>query len=105
TDRSHQLVVRNGIEGQVVAQAAQVKRLVIEHGSTRREREHVFVRGLGVHRNQEIDFLLARDIAVFVGADGVPRGQSRNVRRKKILTRDRYTHLENTAEKHGIGAL
>ncbi len=105
TDGSDQFVVRDGIEGQILAQLVQLERFVVEDRRARRQRHHVFVRGLGIHRDQEIDFLLARDVSVFVGADGVPGGQSGDVRRKQILAGDRHAHLENAAQENRVGAL
>ena len=105
TDRRHQLVVGHRIERQIVAQFVQLQRLVVEHGGAGRERHHVLLRGFRVHRHQEVDFLLARDVAVLVGANGVPGRKSGNVRREKILARNRNAHLENAAQKHRVGTL
>ena len=105
THCGHQFVVRNGVEDEIIAQALQVQRLVVEHGRTRRQRQRIFLGGLRIHRNQEIDFLLTRNVAVFVGANRVPGGQARNVGGKKILARDRHAHLENAAQQYGVGTL
>ena len=98
-----QLVERHRIERQIVAQFVQLQRLVVEHGRARLERHHVFLRRLRVHRDQEVDFLLARDVAVLAGANRVPGRQARDVRREQVLARDRDAHLEDGAQKHDVG--
>ena len=99
------LVVGHGVEGQIGAQFVQLQRLVVEHGGAGGERHHVFPRGLGIHRHQEIDFLLARDVALLAGANGVPGRQSGDVRREHVLAGDRNAHLEDGAQQNGVGAL
>jgi hypothetical protein len=66
-------VERRRIEDQIVSQATELERFVVEHGRARFERQHVFLRRLRVHRNEEIDLFLPTDISVLVGADRVPR--------------------------------
>ena len=62
-------------------------------------------RRLRIHRDQEIDFLLAADVAVLVGANRVPGGQSGDVRREHVLAGDRHAHLENAAQQHRVRTL
>src|SRR4030095_870361 len=63
------------------------------------------MRGLMIHRHKKINLFLAPDVAIFVGANGVPGRQSGNVRWKQIFARDWNAHLENAAEKNCIGTL
>ena len=63
-DRGNQLVERDRIENQVVAQLVQLQRLVVDHGGARRERQHVLFRRLGVQRDEEVDLLLPGDVAL-----------------------------------------
>ncbi len=105
TNRRHQLVVGDGVKNQVVAQSVQLQRLVIQHGRARGQRHHVFLRGLRIHGDHEIDFFFAGDVAVFVGANGVPGGQSGDVRGKKVLAGNRNSHLENAAQQNCVGTL
>ena len=104
-DGRDQFVVGNGVENQVGAQAVELQRLVVQHGCAGGQRHHVFLRGLGIHRDHEIDFFLARDVAVFVGANGVPGGQTGDVRGKQVLAGDRNSHLKNAAQQNGVGTL
>ena len=53
----------------------------------------------------EIDFLFAGNIAVFVGADGVPGRKARDVRGEKVLTGDGHSHLKNSAQEHSVRTL
>ena len=78
-DGRDQLVVGHGVKNQVGAKLVEIQRLVIQNRRAGRHRHHVLVRGLGIHGDHEIDFLLARDVSIFVGADGVPGGQSGNI--------------------------
>ena len=61
-------ILSNGhrIEHQVAAQAVQLERLVVEHRASRLERQHVLARRLRVHRDEEVDFLLAGDVAAWL---------------------------------------
>jgi hypothetical protein len=59
-------------------------------------------RGLGIHGDEEIDFFLAADIAVLVGANRVPGRKSGNVRGEHVLAGNRYSHLENAAQQHRV---
>ncbi len=101
----HELVVRHGIEGDVGAQFVELQGFVVENSAAGRERERVFLRGLRIHRDQEVDLLLARDIALGAGADGVPGRQSGYVRWKKVLAGNRHAHLKDGAQQNGVRAL
>ncbi len=81
-DGGDQLVERHRVERQVGPQRLQVQRLVVDHAGAGLERQHVLARRLDVHRDQEIDLLLAGDVAVLVGADGVPGRQAGDVGRE-----------------------
>ena len=72
TDRRDQLVERHRVEHEVVAQRVQLQRLVVDDRRARLERQHVFLRRLRVHRDEEVDFLLPRDVAALAGPDRVP---------------------------------
>ncbi len=99
------LVEGDGIERHVAPQFAQVQRLVIENDCAGFQRKNIVFSGLGIHRDDEIDFLLASDEAILAGADCVPRRQAGNIRRKEILARDRDAHLENRAEQNRVRRL
>ena len=94
-DGRHELVERHRVEGQVLPQRTQLQRFVVHDRRTRLQGEDVFLGGLGIHRDDEVDFLLASDVALLVRPDGVPRGQPRDVRGEHVLARHRDTHLEN----------
>ena len=68
----HQFVVRDCVENQIVAQLVESQRRVEKHGRARRQRLYIVVRRLHIHRDQKVDLLLARDVAIFIGANGVP---------------------------------
>ena len=104
-DRGANLVVGHGVEGQIGAQFVQLQRLVVQHRGARGQRHGIFPRGLRIHRHQEIDFLLARDVALLAGANGVPGGQTGNVRGEHVLAGDGNAHLKNGAQQNGVGAL
>ena len=104
-DRRHQLVERDRVEVQVRAQRAQLQRLVVDHRGARLELQHVFLRRLRVHGHQEIDLLLAADVAVLAGADGEPGGQAGDVGGEQVLAGDGDAHLEQGAHQNGIGGL
>ena len=97
-DRRHQFVIRDRVEDQIGAKSAKVQGFVVQHRRARGQRHHVFLGGLGVHRHHKVDFLLARDIAVFVGADGVPGGQTGDIRGKQVLAGDGNSHLKDAAQ-------
>ena len=105
TDGGDELVVRHGIKREVGAEFAQIERLVIEDGGAGREGQNVLLSGLRVHSDKEVDFLLAGNEAVPAGANGVPGGETSDVRGKEVLARDWNAHLENGAKKYGIGRL
>ena len=102
---SDQLVERNRIKRQVLAQSIQLQRLVVNHAGVRSQTHHIFARRFRIHRHQKVDLLLPRDVAVVVGADGEPRGQPGDVGREKVLAGNRNAHLENRAHQDGIGGL
>jgi hypothetical protein len=81
------------------------ERLVVHDGGARIERQDVFSRGLRIHRHQEVDFLLPGDVTAPARPDGVPRGQSGDVRRKHVLAGDRNTGEENGPQQDEVGRL
>ena len=85
TDRSDQLVVRNSVEDEIGTQSVEVQGLVVHHDCARRHGHYVLVRGLRIHGDYEINFLLARDVAVFVGANRIPGGEAGNVRGEQVF--------------------
>ena len=102
TDGGDQLVVGNGVKDEIVAQFVQSERFVVQHGGAGSQRHRVFLRGLRIHGHQEIDFLLASDVAVLVGANRVPGRKAGDVRREHVLAGDGHAHLENAAQQHGV---
>ena len=94
-----------GVEREVAAQLIELQRLVVDDRAARLERQHVLVRGLRVHRDEEVDLLLARDVAVPVGADGVPGRQPGDVGREEVLAGDRHAHLEDRPQQDEVGGL
>ena len=78
-DLRDDLVVGNRVENQVIPQLVQRQRIVVEHRCTRCQRHDILRRGLGIHRDEEIDFLLAPDVTILVRPNGVPGRQSRDV--------------------------
>ena len=103
THRRHQLVVGDGIKDQILAQGIQFQRLVKQNCGAGGQRQHILACRLRVHGDEKINLFFAGDVAVFIGADGVPGRQSGDVGRKKIFPRDRHAHLEDGAQQHGIG--
>ena len=79
TDGGHQFVVGNRIKHQIITKRAQVQRFVAKGDCARRQRHDVFPRRLRIHSHQEIDFLLAGDVTVFISPDRVPGRQPGNV--------------------------
>ena len=104
-DRSYQLVKRHGIKRQVGAKRFQIQWLVVDHSRGGLKIHHVFPRRLRVHRHQKVDLLLAGNVAVVVGADGVPGGQARNIRRENVLAGNGNSHLKDRPQQDGIGGL
>ena len=104
-DLGDDLVERHRIEVDVAAQRVQLQRLVVDDDGAGLERQHVLARRLGVHRDQEVDFLLARDVAVLVGADGEPGRQARDVRREEVLAGDGMPIWKMDAQQHEVGGL
>ena len=104
-DGGDELVEGNGIEDDVAAQLVELQRLVVDRRRAGRQREHVFLGRFRVHRHEEVDFLLAADVALGARADGVPGGQARDVRREHVLARHRHAHLEDRAQQHHVGGL
>ena len=104
-DRAHQLVERHGVEVQVAAQFVEFQRLVIDHRRAAVQLHDVLARRLRIHGHQEIDFLAAADVAVPAGAYGEPGGQSRDVGREHVLSRNRDAHLKQGAHQDRIGRL
>ncbi len=104
-DLGDDLVERHRVEHQVAAQLLELQRLVVHHGAAGIERQHVLARGLRVHGDEEVDLLLARDVAVTVRADRVPRRQSGDVGRKQVLARNGHAHLEDGPQEHQVCGL
>jgi hypothetical protein len=104
-NRRHQLVEGHRVEMQIGAQGVELERFVIDHGGAAIQLHHVFARGFRVHGDQQIDFLLAADVAVLAGANGEPGGQPGYVRGEHILAGDRHAHLENGTHQDGVGSL
>ena len=104
-DRLDELVERHRVEHQVRAHLVELERLVVHDRRARIERQGVFAGRLGVHRHEQVDFLLAADVAVPVRPDGVPGGQAGDVRREEVLPRHRDAHLEQRANEHEVGRL
>ena len=101
----HDLVERHRIENEVVAQRVELQRLVIDHDAARLEREHVVFRALRVHRDQNVDFLLAAHVPAMIRADRVPRRQAGDVRRKQVLPRHGDAHLEDGPQQDEVRRL
>ena len=104
-DGGDQLVKRHRIERHVGPQRFQVQRLVVDHAGAGLERQHVLARRLGVHRHEEINFLLPGDVPVLVGADRVPGRQAGDVGRKQVLAGHRDPHLEQRPDEDQVGGL
>ncbi len=104
-DLGDDLVERHRIEDQIAAQDVELERRVVDDGAARLEREDVFLRGLRIHRDEEVDFLLPADVAALVRADGVPGRQAGDVRREQVLARHRHAHLEDRAQQDEVRRL
>ncbi len=100
TNRRHQLVIGNGIEGQVVAELVELQRIIEEHRGAGSQRQNIFPRRLWIHSDEKVDLFFAGDVAALVGADGIPRRQSGNIGRKKVLAGNRNAHLEDGTQQH-----
>ncbi len=105
TDRGDQLVERDRVEHQVAAERVELQRLVVDDGGARIQRQHVFLRRLGVHRDEEVDFLLPGDVAALAGPNRVPGGQPGDVGREHVLAGHGNAHQENRTEEHEVGRL
>ena len=100
-----QLCEGNAIVADVAAHALQAQRLFCQEGPTRLHGHGIFARRLGVHRDHEVNFSLARDVPVFIGADGEPGRQTRNIRREEILAAHRHAHLKDGTHQDIVGGL
>ena len=96
-DGGGDLVEGNRIADHIVAILLQVRRFFVDGNTAGGQRENVILRRFGVHRHQDVDLFLARDIAVLAGANGVPGRQSRDVRGEEILAADGNAHREDAA--------
>ena len=105
TDGGDELVERDGIEREIRAQRVQLERLVVDDRGARVERHRVLFGRFRVHGHEEVDFLFPPDVAALARADGVPRGQPRDVRREHVLARNRYAHQQDRAQEHEVGGL
>ncbi len=104
-DVGDKLIERHRVEDDVLAQFAQLQRLVVEDGSAGVEGEDVLAGGLGIHRDQEVDLLLPGNVAVLVGPDRVPGRQAGDVGGEQVLAGDGDPHLEDGAQQDEIGGL
>ena len=105
THGSNDLVVRNGVEDQVRAQRIELQRLVVNDRSPRRQRHHVFLRRLRIHRHQHVNLFFAGDVAMLAATDGVPGWEPRDIRRKKVLSGNGNSHAKQAAKKNGVRRL
>src|SRR5207249_604577 len=69
------------------------------------EGEDVFLRRLGIHRDQKVDFLLSTVVPAFARTNRVPGRKSRDVGREHVLARYRYTHEEDRSQQDEVGGL
>ena len=79
-DGSGDLVEGNAVTDHVVAILLEVCSLFVDGDCARGQREDVFLGGLRIHGDEDVDLLLAGDVSVLAGANGVPGRQSRDVR-------------------------
>ena len=105
TNRRGELVEGHRVTGHVVAILFEVGGFFVDRDGAGMERQDVFARGLGVHRDEDVDVFFAGDVAVFAGADGEPGGQAGDVGGEKILAADGHAHGEDTAEEDAVGRL
>ena len=103
--RRDQLVERHGIEHQVGAQRVQLQRLVVDDRGAGIQRQHVLLCRLRIHRDEEVDFLLAGDVAALAGPDRVPGRQAGDVRREHVLARHRHAHQQNRPQQDQVRGL
>src|SRR5262249_6218005 len=54
---------------------------------------------------EDVDLLLARDVAAGIGADGVPGWKARDVRREHVLAGDGDAHLKDGPDEDEVGCL
>ena len=105
TDGRGELVEGHRIAGDVVAILFQVGGVFVDRDRAGTQRQDVFARGFGVHRNQDVDFFAARDITVLAGADGEPGGEAGDVGGEEILAADGNAHRKNAAQQNAVGRL
>jgi hypothetical protein len=105
THGSDQLVEGHRIEHQVRAKRVQLERLVVDNGRAGIERQDIFLGCFRVHRDEEIDFLLTRDVVALARSDGVPGWQPGDIGREHVLARDRHAHEEHGTQQHHVGRL
>ena len=104
-DRLDEIVERHRVEDEVGADLVELQRLVVDDGGAGIERQHVLARRLRVHRDEDVDLLLAADVPVLVRADGVPGRQAGDVRREQVLAGHRDAHLEQRPDEHEVRRL
>src|SRR5262249_34267450 len=104
-DRRDELVERNRIEHEVVAQLVELERFVVDDRCPRLEPQDVLARRLGVHGDEKINFFLATDVPVLVRAYRVPGGQAGDVRREEIFAGYGYAHLKDRSNQDQVGGL
>ena len=83
----------------------EIERFVVDGGRALGQGKNVLARRFLIHRDQQVDLFLARDITVFAGANRVPGGQARDIRGKKVLAADRNAHREDALEQHAVRRL
>ncbi len=105
TDGGGDLVEGHRIAGDVVAILLQVGRLLIDGHGAGAQREDIFARGFGIHGDEDVDFFVAGDVAIFAGADGVPGGQAGDVGGEEVFATDRHAHGEDAAQQDAVRGL
>src|SRR5208337_5183330 len=100
-----ELVERDRVEDHVIAVLLEVQIFFVNGHAAGGQRQSVLARRSGVQCHQYLGFTLARDIAVFAGADGEPRGQPGNVRWEEVLPAHGNAHPEDALQQHAVGGL
>ena len=100
-----QLAERNGIVDQVIPNPGELEPLFVEHDLARVQCFHVLTGRLRVHRDQEVHFPLAADVASSRGSNREPRGQSRDIGGEKVLAAGGNAHLEDGPHQDVVGTL
>ena len=102
----HQLGDGDHIIGDVIALADDAGDFVGgDADAARRQVHHIFGRRIVVVGDHDLGDFLARCIALFAGANGVPGRQSLDVGREEVLAVDRDAHTKERAHQHIVGCL